>query len=160
MKENRITAESLANGKVLQVLKSEFLTSRSKEALLPLLSCLRDSVVHVPVNLIISERDSIQLRSCRVGDYFTNQDEIRMEPDILKSPDNKLWFPMFSQKEQIPEDYGKGFSIVPLNVPRCLAIAHMREGVEGIVLDAFSESLALPFEIADIINEIPSQLSE
>ena len=31
---------------------------------------------------------------------------------------------------------------------------------EGIVLDAFSESLALPFEIADIINEIPSQLSE
>ena len=160
MKEEKITKEVLASGRVLLALKCSFLENRSKETLFPLLSCLRDSVVYVPVNLLISERDTVQLTSCKAGDYFKNQDEIRMKPDILESPDKKRWLPIFSQREQIPKEYVAGFSTVNLSVLRCLKLAHAQENMDGIVLDAFGDAVALPFEIADIISEIPSRLSQ
>lgn len=47
--EEYIDAKTLESGKVLLYLKHNFLENRSQETLFPLLSCLRDSQVLVPM---------------------------------------------------------------------------------------------------------------
>ena len=38
-------------------------------------------------------------------------------------------------------------------------MAHAAEDVEGLVLDAFTRPLMLPFQIADTLPELPSHLA-
>lgn len=99
----------------------------------------------VPVSSILSTRDQDSLIGVKAGDTWSNQDEIRLRLDIILSPDQKRWFPIFTQKEQIPEGDARAFSI--LNVPalRCLEPASSMEGIEGFILDAFTAPLTLPF---------------
>lgn len=155
-----IDPKTLESGRVLLALKAMFNENRCKETLLPLLSCLRDSFVYVPMNAKLSEEDQRCAITLKVGDVWSNNDVIHLTPDTLRSPDGKLWFPIFTQKEQIPEDYGKGFSVIPLQSLRCLNMAHAIAGVEGIVIDAFTEAVVLTFEIADIMKWLPSQTDE
>lgn len=154
-----IERKTLEDGKVLLVLKHGFIENRCTETFIPFLSCLRDSEVWVPMIAILSEADQQSLLGVREGDLWQNKEEIRMKPDTLRSPDGKLWFPVFTQKEQIPEDYAQGFSIVPLPTLRCLNMAHAIDGVEGIVVDAFTDTVVLEFELADIMENIPSRLA-
>ena len=156
---NYIDPKVLESGNVLRYLKLEFLEQPSKETLFPFLECMRDSIVYVPMNAILSENDQLRLSNVKVGTRWKNEDEIRMRPDILKSPDGKLWFPVFTQKEQIPEDYNSGFSIMPMHILRCIGMAHATESVSGLVVDAFTEAASLPFEIVDIIPQLPSRLN-
>ena len=135
---NYIDPKVLESGNVLRYLKLEFLEQPSKETLFPFLECMRDSIVYVPMNAILSENDQLRLRNVKVGTRWKNEDEIRMRPDILKSPDGKLWFPVFTQKEQIPEDYNSGFSIMPMHILRCIGMAHATESVSGLAVDAFT----------------------
>ena len=65
---------------------------------------------------------------------------------------------IFSQKEQIPEAYGAHFSLISLPALQCLSMAHGMEGVIGLVLDAFTQPLMLPFQVADLLPELPSHL--
>ena len=111
------------------------------------------------MNAILSENDQLRLKDVQVGTLWKNEDEIRMRPDILKSPDGKLWLPVFTQKEQIPEDYKSGFSIIPMHILRCIGMAHATEGVFGLVVDAFTDAASLPFEIVDIVPQLPSRLN-
>lgn len=155
-----IDPKTLESGRVLLALKSMFNENRCKETLLPLLACLRDSVVYVPMNARLSEEDQKCALNLKVGDVWSNNDDIRLTPDTLRSPDGKLWLPIFTQKEQIPEDYRKGFSIIPLPALRCLNMAHATDGVEGLVIDAFTEDTVLTFEIADIMKLLSSRTEE
>jgi len=152
-----IDKKTLESGRVLLYLKHEFLSNRSKETLFPLLSCLRDSNVIVPVNVTMSDFDKEKFLNSKQGDVVTTSDEIRCKPDILKNGDN-FFFPMFSNEEQIPEEYGNNFSKVVLPVLRCINMAKSYEHVCGIVIDAFTEPLVLEYEIADLIFEFESRL--
>ncbi len=153
-----INPEALRDGVVLFRLKQEFLKKQSRENLFPLLCCLRDSVVQVPMNVILGEEDQESLKKMKPGELWKSGEDIRMKPDILKAPDGKLWFPVFSQEKQIPESYKKNFSIVPMEMLHCIEMAHHTRDVEGLIVDAFSDAVSLPFQLADIIKELPSQL--
>ncbi|MCI8496996.1 MAG: SseB family protein [Clostridiales bacterium] len=153
-----VNPKALENGEVLVRLKWEFLKARSREALFPLLCCLRDSVVHVPMNAILSEEDQKRIAGMKSGGHWQNNEEIGLKPDILKAPDGKLWFPVFSRVKEIPEHYKNHFSIIPMKAVECVRIAHTVQDVEGIVLDAFSDTVSLPFQMADIMEQLPSQL--
>lgn len=72
-KKEYMDPKYLSDGKVLNQLKKMFLESRSKEALTPLLACLRDAYVLVP-----------------------------QESDTIKQGDD-LYFPMFSTTDDVPD---------------------------------------------------------
>lgn len=156
--ENYIDPKVLENGNVLRQLKQDLMENRTREDFISLLGCLRDSIVWVPVSAQISTRDQDSLTKAKAGDIWTSQDEIRFRPDILLSPDQKRWFPIFSQKEQIPEEYVRSFSVIRLPALRCLNMAHNAEDIEGLVLDAFTIPLELPFGVADIMSKLESRL--
>ena len=127
----------LEDGSVLLDLKKAYLEDDSEENLYALLSCLRDSEVVVPVS---SDAEGV------------------VAPDILQGPDRNLYFPVFSQEAQIPEDYDESSTGVRLPMLRCIRLAHESQGTSGLVLDAFTDVLMLPFELADLIPRIPSRL--
>lgn len=155
---DHLDPKTLESGRVLLALKSMFNENRCTETLFPFLECLRDSVVYVPMNAILSEEDQKRTQNLKAGDRWSNNDEIRFTPDTLRSPDGKLWFPIFTQVEQIPEDYRKRFSIISLPALRCLSMAHAIRDVEGFVVDAFTDATVLTFALADILKAIPSKI--
>lgn len=152
-----IEAKTLESGKVLLYLKHNFIENRSQETLFPLLSCLRDSQVIVPMNVIMSEADEDMFMNVKVGDVVSTNDEIRLKPDILQNGDN-FFFPMFSNAEQIPEDYGSHFSTINLSVLQCIEMAKSYEHVCGLVLDAFTDPVVLEYDLADLIPQFESRL--
>lgn len=158
--EGYIDPKVLESGNVLLQLKQDLIKNRTRDSFLSLLGCLRDSTVWVPMSALVSKRDQESLVGVKAGDTWISQDEIRLRPDILLSPDQKHWFPIFSQKEQIPEGYARAFSIIQVSALRCLSIAHNIEGVEGLILDAFTAPLELPFTVADIMPELESMLKQ
>lgn len=157
--EQYIDPSTLENGKVLCKLKQDFIAERNEPNVMALLGCLRDSCVWVPVSTILSGRDQDALMGVKAGDTWANQDEIRFRPDILESPDQKRWFPIFTQKEQIPEGYARAFSTLNIPALRCLELASKIEGIEGFILDAFTAPLMLPFAIANIMPQLESGLA-
>ena len=81
-----------------------------------------------------------------------------MIPDVLTDPAGGRFLPVFSQLLQLPADYAEHFTVTPMKAMDCLALAHQTEGVLGLVLDAFTEQVSMPFEIADAMEDFPSQL--
>ena len=155
-----IDPEMLKSGQVLLHLSDEFLKNGCRETLLPLLSCLRDSVVWIPMKLSISERDQKRMFRIKEGEQWKNRDEVQVEPNILRSPDGKLWLPIFSQREQVPKEYENGFTLAQWPAMQCLEMAHQAENLEGIVLDPFTEhNVTMPFFIADMLRQMPSRLA-
>lgn len=157
--ERYIDPSVLENGKVLLSLKQDFINERTRPNVIALLGCLRDSCVWVPVSMALSGRDQEALMGVKAGDTWENQDQIRLRPDILETPDQKRWFPIFTQREQIPEEYARNFSIARISALRCLELANSMEGIEGFLLDAFTAPLALPFAIVNIMTELESRLA-
>ena len=153
-----IDAKALESGTVLLYLKHSFLKKRSSETLFPVLSCLRDSQVIVPMNVIMSKEDEEMFQNLKAGDTVSTREDIRLKPDILQNGEH-FFFPMFSNAEQIPKEYGTHFSTINVSVLQCIEMAKSYKHASGLVLDAFTEPLVLEYEIADIIPQLESRLA-
>lgn len=152
-----IDPEILKNGNVLLLLKQRFIENRSVETIFPLLCCLRDSQVIVPVNVTMSKEDEEMFLHAQKGDTVTTSGNIRMKPDILQNGD-AFFFPMFSNAEQMPEDYAAKFSNINMSVLQCIKMAKTYDKVIGLVLDAFTDPVVLEYQLADIIPRLESRL--
>lgn len=157
---NTIKPEFLEDGNVLLNLKSQFLEKRDAQSLSAVLAVLRDSVIIIPATLVFSDVDKDKFINSSSGDEIANEGDIHIKPDILKGPEDVLYFPIFSQREQIPDDYLKDLSTVRVPLLHAVEMAHGFEGVCGLVLDAFTDALILPYELADTIKQYPSHLEE
>ena len=157
--EGKVSPETLKNGKVLCHLKMRFLEDIGDQgAMMALLSCLRDSQVWVPFQVHMAQEDVEQFKNSSVGDVVTTQEEVRLKPDTLRDRNGALYFPVFSQKEQIPQEYAAQFTLMSIPALRALSMAHELEGVVGLVLDGFTQSLPIPLQTADLMWDIPSRL--
>lgn len=156
----KIKAADLENGNTLVYLKLKFMQEPTQENLLPLLMCLRDSVVKVPFIAEMSEEDKKRVAECKEGETFCNKDEVRLTADILQAKDDNRYFPVFSQDEQMPEDYRKKFTVIPITALDALKMAHGDETVSGLVLDGFTFPFVVPFELGDYMATLPSRIEE
>lgn len=148
--------EILADGKVLVTLKQQFLKEKTDEAMFLFMTCLRDSVVYIPMIAMLSDEDKARLER---GDTAP-EGNVLFRPDILPHPSGLKFFPLFTQKEQIPKPYlDKGITALPLSVIRAVRLAKECE-VDSIVLDPYTEPCAIPMEAAQKIETLPSALSE
>ncbi len=72
------------------------------------------------------------------------------ESDILKKGD-KDYFPVFSNKEEIPENYNKKLCENTLPFLKCIERVVADDKIYGIVLDPFTRPMVLPKDILEII---------
>ena len=94
-----------------------------------------------------------------VGMTLSNQDNIRMVPDILQNGD-EFFFPVFTTDEEMGE-YGERFSKIQKHFLEAANLARNNEkDVTGIVINAFSEPFVIPKELFDVIWKMPSAIEQ
>ena len=113
----QITEEDLADGRMLAQTVSKFNSNRNNDTFIDVIEILRDSIVYVPYNAVLSDRDQERFEEIinkagenldeLVGLEFVAEDETRLIPDILENNDNNF-FPIFSTEEAMGE-YGDNF---------------------------------------------------
>lgn len=151
-----VDRKTLEDGKVLTVLEQQFTSDPSDQNFRAVLECLTDSDLWVPFNAQLSEADMAQLRNAKKGDQITTKDEVHMKPDILQSGE-ELFFPIFSQKEQAPEEYQSRFSWMKLPLRKCISMMRATAGVDKMVLDAFSFKIVIVEETVDIVDKVAEE---
>lgn len=164
----KITEEDLADGKMLEEAVSRFNIYSSNDTFIDVLEILRDSIVYVPYNAVLSDKDQERFEKLvnkskdnldeLIGLEFVAEDETRLVPDILENNGN-FFFPIFSTKEAMGE-YGDNFSVMPQNIIDIITLAKNNDKKPvGIVLNAFSEPFIIDREVWDIIEKMKSRLN-
>ena len=167
--DETITAELLEGGSFLK--KATEICNRNRTTLnmIKLARILRDSQVWVPCSAIMSDADYAVMEKAikaaeengglesLIGMEFSNQDDIRMVPDILQNGD-EYFFPVFTSEEEMGE-YGERFSKVECYFLEAENIARNNErNVAGIVINAFTEPFVVPREMFEVIAKMESAI--
>lgn len=169
--DDPITAGLLEDGSFLKRTLEICNRNRSPLNLIKLAKILRDSFVWILCNAILSDRDyenwsKVVLDAADKGDLdsvvgheFTNEDNIRFVPDILKNGDD-LFFPVFTSDDEMGE-YGEHFSKLQKHFLEAANLARNNEkNVKGIVINPFSESFIIPIELFDVIADLESSVED
>lgn len=153
----RTSKEELKDGKILNELIQKFFNDPKIDTLYPVLLCLIDSDVHVPMNMIISDEDAEIMKNSKVGDEVSLKNDLRFRPDWLKSPKTeKLYFPIFSTVEEATEEYSKNFSWLNMDIDTCINFVEDNKDCSGLILNAFTT----PIRIEDNLYKILKQTLE
>lgn len=167
--DDALTVDLLEDGSFLKKAIEICNRNRTQMNMLKLMKILRDSWVWVPCNAVMSETDNDAVLKMiqeaeesggldkLVGKAITNQDQIRMVPDILQNGE-EFFFPVFSTAEEMGK-YGESFSKVQRHFLEAVNLARNNEKkVTGIVINAFTEPFVMPMELLDIIAEMDSAI--
>lgn len=159
--------EDLEDGSMLREAIAAFNADRTEQGLIQIMEILRDSFVWVPCNAVLSKLDQKAFADLidkadgnmdsLVDVELSNQENIRMIPDILQNGD-QFFFPAFITTEDMGE-YGQHFSKVQKHFLEVIALARNNEkNVSGIVINAFTEPWVLDREIFDLVEKMKSRL--
>ena len=105
----KLTPEDLADGSVLCNAIDVFARETTQEHFIDILELVRDSYIWIPCNTILGQLDEEALLKMAdeaknlddlVGTTFTNQQDIRLVPDLMKM-DDKIYFPVFTSVEEM-----------------------------------------------------------
>lgn len=155
--EQKISKKELDSGNLLRFLKHRFLTQQNRQTLMPVLSCLRDSEVIVPVQVNVSDADRARILNAAKGESVDTIDPVSFKPDLLQSEDG-TFLPVFSSADQIDPEYAKNFALLTVPAVQCIRTALDMKDVSGLVIDAFTEAMLVPKESAEIILKMKSHL--
>lgn len=169
--DDAITPELLEDGSFLKRAIEICNRNRTQLNMIKLMKILRDSWIWIPCNAIMSDADYAVLEKVvkdaeqnggldsLVGKTLSNQDNIRMVPDILQNGED-FFFPVFTTAEEMG-DYGQGFSKIEKHFLEAAALARNNEkNVAGIVINAFSEPFVIPRDLFEMIAEMPSAVEK
>lgn len=151
-------ADFATKDKSLLELKNQFFATKEEDDLVNLVLALKNATVFVPVNVKMSDEDekriqqSLEHDKIKIGNQILLKNDFQLVPNIIQSKDDgTLHIPVFSEESEIPKDYAKNFSIISVRFTDCVNLAKNTENVESIVLDAFSQSFEITYELADAI---------
>ena len=153
-----VKREMLKSGRGLKALIEQFENDRTKQNLISVLHCLRDSFVWIPGTLRMSDADVEKFQNSQVGDTVTTDEIMKFEPDILQNREDKF-YPVFSSIEEMGE-YGNNFSKVEKHFFEAMSYANFKKETVGIVVNAFSMPFVVPKEWFDIIGSFPTNIDE
>ncbi len=157
--EQKISKKALENGNLLRSLKHTFLTTQNPQTLMPVLACLRDSEVVVPVRLNVSDAQAESILSADKHAPIIPNEDISFTPDLLQSEDG-IFMPIFSSEGQLKTEYAQNFSMMRISAVQCIRLMLQMPDINGLVLDAFTEAMLIPKESAEIILKMKSHLKE
>ena len=162
-----LTEADLEDGSMLRSAISKFNEDRNQDNLIDVLELLRDSYVWIPCNAILSEEDQAKLQKrieetngnidSLIGEIFTNEESIRMVPDILQNGED-FFFTVFTSEEAMGE-YGNSFSKLQKHFLEAIPLARNNDKKPvGIVIDAFSEPMVIDKELFEVIENMKSRI--
>lgn len=164
--DDTITPELLEDGSFLKRATEICNRNRTQLNMIKLLKILRDSWIWIPCTAVMGDADYAALEklvndaeqnsglNSLVGKTLSNQDNIRMVPDILQNGED-FFFPVFTSAEEMG-DYGQGFSKIEKHFLEAANLARNNEKkVKGIVINAFSAPFIIPVDLFDMIAEMP-----
>ena len=153
-----VKRETLKSGRVLKALIEQFENDRTKQNLIAVLHCLRDSFVWIPGTLQMSDLDAKKFQNSNVGDTVTTDEVMKFEPDILQNGEDKF-YPVFSSIEEMGE-YGNNFSKVEKHFFEAMSYANGKKETIGIVVNAFSLPFVVPKEWFEIVSQFPTNIED
>ena len=169
--DDKITPELLEGGAFLKRATEICNRNRTQLNLIKLARILRDSLVWIPCNVVMSDADYEAFEKIfnaandgegldsLVGQTFTTQDATRLVPDILQNGDD-FYFPVFTSQDEMGE-YGENFSKVERHFLEAAVLARNNErNVKGIVINAFTEPFVVPREMFEVIANMESGIPE
>ncbi len=124
-----------------------------KALLISILDLFRSTMLYVPTSVSIGDADIERFTSAKTRDTVTNTEAIRMRPDILKTPDGKLFFPAFTSKEESPEEYRSRMSWLQMEGSGIADMCKKDGGMSGLVINGFSTPMVIPMALVDYIIE-------
>lgn len=146
--------EELKDGKILNQLIQRFVDDPKGENLYPVLLCLIDSDVQVPMNMIISDEDAEIMKNSKIGDELSLKNDLRFRPDWLQNPKtNKLYFPIFSTVEEATEEYSKNFSWMNMDIDACINFVDDNKDCSGLILNAFTNPIVIEDSIYQVLKD-------
>lgn len=144
--------KALESGNVLAGLLNNFVNNPVDDTLYPFLNCLIDSDLWIPMHVEMSKEDEELLKNSKKGEEIKTIEDIKMKPDILKSGD-ELFFPIFTQMEQVPEEYKENFSWAKMPLISCIELCEATENCEAIVIDAFTSKFEIHKELQEFLKK-------
>lgn len=123
------------------------------ETILEFLPCLIDSRLYVPMNVSISNNDFNNLANVKEGDVISLNNNVIATPDLLKNG-NDLFYPIFSNLEEIPNNYKEKFSWIEKPIDDCLNFLKKNTECTGLVLDAFSKPVVIADKLLGALNNL------
>lgn len=165
----KLTQEDLADGTLLKEAIITFNRERTNPHFIDIMEFLRDSYVWVPCNSVLSDVDRKKIEELIngagkdldsvVGKTFSNDENIRMIPDILQNGDD-YFFPVFTSADEMGE-YGRNFSKVEKHFLETISLARNNDKhVKGIVVNAFTEPFILEAGLFDVVEKMKTRISE
>ena len=165
-----LSQEGLADGSMLRNAIHEFTQEQDAAHFLYILEIMRDSNIWIPCNMIMSDTDYSNIEqlvnqavekddlNSLIGMQFTNQDAIRMVPDILIN-NGKYFFPVFTSPEEMGE-YGMHFSKVQRHFPDAITMAiHNAKDITGVVVNAFTTPFILDCRFFETVQNMKSKFN-
>ena len=153
-KNIKITPEALKNGDVLCALIVRFLKKRSKENMMSVLSCLRDSNVFMPAEVAVG--GGKELIPTQI--LYPAVQNIVIKPQLMKAGDGKNYLPLFSREINAKAGQLKNFQLVNLPYFKCIDMLEGIEGCDRFVIDPFLYNFVLTEDLIDISKQLPSRL--
>ena len=135
--------EQAKSAALIRSLIEEFYAKQDGAVLRRLLMTLMNTQVRVPMNVSMGKADEAQFRSAKPGETITTKEQIRMKPDMLKNSTGELFFPVFTDSEEAPENYRQYFTWVTMDFMHCVRSAFHNEECTGVVVNAFSTAFPI-----------------
>ena len=157
MEPKKLSREKLADGSVLLFLKERFQDDMNEDNLIELMQVLRDSILLVPMKVLMSAADAERMRLYEENMKFVAENDIQVVPATATLEDQNYMF-IFSQPEQIPVDYSDPVNSTRIPWETVYQYFIEDEGIYGIVLDPFTETLEIPEELIHAISRMDSAL--
>ena len=156
---NGLSREKLADGNILLSLKERFQDDMNEENLVELMQVLRDSTLILPMQVLMSAADAERMRLYEENMKFVAENDVKVVPATAVIEDENCMF-VFSQAEQIPVEYSEVVTLMRAPWPKVYEYYSSDESIDVIVLDPFTENLALPRELVDAISQMDSRFPE
>ena len=155
-KSGGIDPKTLEGGKVLRYLVKRA-QDRNPRHYIDALNCLRDSQVVVPCVVRMSDAATHAFCNAKEGDVIAPNESLRFVPDVIKSGE-EFFLPVFSNHEQMSDEYRKGTSTITMDFLEVMNIAAARKELSGIVLDVLTMPLYVTKDLFELARSLPSRL--
>lgn len=157
----KITADTLKSGEVLAALILRFLNNRTKENLVSVLSCLRDSKVWLPADMEVDKAVIPLDESGDVPVILPTKQNVSVTPYTYKAKDGNYYMPIYSRRENVrKENVRDGCALLNIPYTECVKMLDQNESCSRFVLDPHLYNVVLTENMIDITKQMPSRLSQ
>lgn len=163
----RLTPKDLEDGSMLADAIRLFNEERTEAHWIDVMELLRDSCVWIPCSAVLSEADEGEIMrmineakddlDSLIGSELTSSEEVRLIPELLQNGDD-LFFPVFSSVSEMGE-FAEGSSTIQEHMLTAVDLArNSGNELQGIVVNAFTDSFIVPMELADVLEKMKSRI--